>query len=124
MKYVRILCYAAVAINLCSPAWAGRGNALAGGWDSSLTSATPRSAPATAPASPSTAPASTGPSTSLFSTGAFGGSVFTFGSGGGSSGNTGGAPSPEVNATLGLILVGGTVAFLRRRRTGNAKPQG
>jgi len=34
--------------------------------------------------------------------------------GGGSS--SGGAPSPEVNALLGLALAGGTVAFLRRKR--------
>ena len=41
-----------------------------------------------------------------------GGSVF----GGGGGGNSGGAPSPEVDAILGLALAGSTVAFLRRRR--------
>lgn len=41
-----------------------------------------------------------------------------FGSGGGSQGggNSGGAPSPEVNALLGLALAGGTVAYLKRRK--------
>lgn len=34
----------------------------------------------------------------------------------GGSSASGGAPSPEVNAFLGLALAGGTVAFLRRRR--------
>lgn len=120
MRYVSILCYAAVAVNLCSPAWAGRGNALAGGWDGTPTSGNQRSAPAPATAP---APANASPLTTLFSAGAFGGAIFNVESAGGSSANTGGAPTPEVNATLGLILVGGTVAFLRRRRTGKAKPQ-
>ncbi|MGU3668188.1 hypothetical protein ACLBX9_28720 [Methylobacterium sp. A49B] len=44
-----------------------------------------------------------------------------FGGGGGGGqqggGNTGGAPSPEVNAMLGLVLAGGTVAFLKRRKS-------
>ncbi|QGY02371.1 hypothetical protein MMSR116_11170 [Methylobacterium mesophilicum SR1.6/6] len=44
----------------------------------------------------------------------------TGGSGSGGGANSGGAPSPEVNAFLGLALVGGTVAFLRRRRTESA----
>lgn len=38
--------------------------------------------------------------------------------GGGSS--SGGAPSPEVNAFLGLAIAGSTVAFLRRKRAGLA----
>ncbi len=37
-------------------------------------------------------------------------------SSGGSSPSTGSAPSPEVNALLGFLVVGGTVAFLKRRR--------
>ena len=37
-------------------------------------------------------------------------------SGGGSSGN---APSPEVNTIVGLLVVGCTVAFLRRKRSGS-----
>lgn len=43
-----------------------------------------------------------------------------FGGGGGGGGNSGGAPSPEINAMLGLMLAGGTVAFLRRRKSGKA----
>ncbi|MBP2492741.1 hypothetical protein ABID82_003224 [Methylobacterium sp. PvP062] len=44
------------------------------------------------------------------------------GLGGGDGGDhSGGAPSPEVNAMLGLALAGGTLAFLRRRRAGKAK---
>lgn len=123
MKYVSIVCFTAVAVNLCGPAWAGRGNALAGGWDSTLTTANQRPAPATAPASSGSASPSPAAATSLFSVSLFAGPAFNFGSGGGSSGNTGGAPSPEVNATLGLILVGGTVAFLRRRRIRKVEPQ-
>lgn len=43
----------------------------------------------------------------------------TLASAGGDAGGTpsGGAPSPQLNALLGLALAGGTVAFLRRRRT-------
>ncbi|MET3414950.1 hypothetical protein [Methylobacterium sp. 1030] len=41
--------------------------------------------------------------------------------GGDGGGRSGGAPSPEVNAMLGLALAGGTLAFLRRRRQGKAK---
>lgn len=118
MKYVSIACFALVAVHLCSPAWAGRGNAIAGGWDGTLTSGNQPSASATASAS--SGPAA---STSLFSVSLSAGPIFSFGSGGGSSGNTGGAPSPEVNATLGLILVGGTVAFLHRRRIRKTVPQ-
>jgi len=92
-----------------NPAWAGSGNALAGGWNGALTSGLQIPAPAPAPA----------PAASI---GIFSESAFSFGSGGGSSGNTGGAPSPEVNATLGLMLVGGTVALLRRRRIRRVDP--
>jgi uncharacterized membrane protein YgcG len=42
--------------------------------------------------------------------------------GGSTGGNSGGVPSPEVNITLGLVLAGGTVAFLRRRRRDAAVP--
>lgn len=45
--------------------------------------------------------------------------------GGGSNqggGNSGGAPSPEVNAMLGLVLAGGVVAYLKRRKN-DAKPE-
>jgi len=119
MKYVSIACFAVVAVNLCAPARAGSGNALAGGWDGTLTTGKQNVVPAPAPTSTSTTV-----STSLFSAGNFAGSSFSFGfGGGGSGGNTGGAPSPEVNAVLSLILVGGTVAFLRRRRIRNAEPQ-
>ncbi len=38
------------------------------------------------------------------------------GGGGGGGGASGGAPTPEINAGLGLILAGATFAFLRRRR--------
>ncbi len=119
MKYVSMACFAVIAVNLCSPAWAGRGNALAGGWDSTLTNGKQNAAPAAAPTTTRTTA-----STSLFSAGIFAGSSFSLSSlGGGSGGNTGGAPSPEVNAALSLILVGGTVAFLRRRQFRNAEPQ-
>ncbi|MCJ2135903.1 hypothetical protein MKK69_17900 [Methylobacterium sp. J-026] len=114
MKYVGLVGCAVVAAGFCSPALAGRGNALAGGWDSTLSSGAQHTAPA--PAHSGTAP-----SVSLFSGGFFGGSGY--GSGSGSSQNAGGAPSPEVNAACGLILVGATVAFLRRRRTRRAEPQ-
>ena len=124
MKYVGLVGCAVVAAGFCSPALAGRGNALAGGWDSSLTSGAQHTAPASAPApAPAPAPAHSGtaPTISLFSGGFFGGSGY--GSGSGSSQNAGGAPSPEINAACGLILVGGTVAFLRRRRTRRAESQ-
>jgi hypothetical protein len=49
--------------------------------------------------------------------------IFNFGSGGGSA-QSGGAPSPEVNAALGFLLAGSTVAFLRRRRTRDAGSHG
>lgn len=32
--------------------------------------------------------------------------------------SSGSAPSPEVDALLGILVVGGTVAFIRRRRKG------
>lgn len=102
MKYVSIACFAIITVNLCSPASAATGNALAGGWNGTATMQIQRSAPA---------PAATSSAVSVFAS-----SAFSFGSGGGSSANTGGAPSPEVNAALGLMLAGGTVAFLRRRR--------
>jgi hypothetical protein len=35
-------------------------------------------------------------------------------------GSSGGAPTPEVNAALGLAIAGATVAFLRRRRGGRS----
>lgn len=108
MKYVSIACFAVITIHLCNPASAGTGNALSGGWNSALTTQVQRAAPA--PAAPSPA----------VSIGVFASSAISFSSGGGSSGNTGGAPSPEVNAALSLILVGGTVAFLRRRRARRA----
>ncbi|SDO64043.1 PEP-CTERM protein-sorting domain-containing protein [Methylobacterium phyllostachyos] len=118
MKYVSILCTSAVVIGLGSPAAAGTGNALAGGWDGTLASRNTSPAASTAP---TRVPASA--STSPFSVEVFAGPSFSFGSGGGSSGNTGGAPSPEANTILSLLLVGGTVAFLRRRRNDEAKPQ-
>lgn len=34
---------------------------------------------------------------------------------------TGGAPSPEVDAMLGLALAGGTVVFLHHRKNGKSK---
>ena len=37
-------------------------------------------------------------------------------SSGGSSRSSGGAPSPEVNTLLGLFIVAGTVAYIKRRR--------
>ncbi|WP_342164586.1 hypothetical protein [Methylobacterium sp. SD21] len=51
----------------------------------------------------------------------FGAALFEVSSGGGGGaslggGGFGGAPSPEVNAGLALLLVGATVAILRRRR--------
>lgn len=116
MKYVSIVCLAGAAVGLCSPASAGNGNALAGGWNGQLTSGIKSAAPGPAPV---TAPANV--STTVSSGGIFSGPAFSFGSGGGGSGgNTGSAPSPEVNATLSLILVGGTVAILRRRRARKA----
>lgn len=39
-----------------------------------------------------------------------------------SGGGSGGAPSPEINAILGLALAGGTVTFLRRRRRERSEP--
>jgi len=40
----------------------------------------------------------------------------------GAGGASGGAPSPEINAILGLALAGGTVTFLRRRRREQSGP--
>lgn len=120
MKYASIVGLAVVAVNLCSPAWAGRGNALAGGWDGTLTQGNAHADPAVH--EPARATAHAPGSTSIFNVEVFAGPVF--GSGGsGPSGNSGGAPSPEVNAVLSLILAGGTMAILRRRRTRNAEPQ-
>lgn len=49
---------------------------------------------------------------------ASGGSGIGGGSGGGGGiSDSGGAPSPEVNACFSLALAGGTVPFLRRKRT-------
>lgn len=119
MKYVSIICSAVAAVSLCTPAWAGRGNALAGGWDGTLTSGHQQVAPASAPAARNATVA-----TSFFSGGIFAGSAFSFGSGSSGSGtNTGSAPTPEVNAALSLVLVGGTVAILRRRRSRKVEPQ-
>ncbi|MBE7182228.1 MAG: hypothetical protein INR71_13670 [Terriglobus roseus] len=39
-------------------------------------------------------------------------------SSGGGGGGSGGAPSPEVNAGLGVLLAGGTFIFLKRKRGG------
>jgi hypothetical protein len=39
-------------------------------------------------------------------------------SSGGGSGGSGGVPTPEVNAGLGIVLAGATFAFLRRKRGG------
>lgn len=44
----------------------------------------------------------------------------TFSASPSSGGGSGGVPTPEVNALLGLTLAGGTVAFLRRRRGNRA----
>jgi hypothetical protein len=41
--------------------------------------------------------------------------VLSSGAGGGTS-SSGGAPSPEVNAGIGILLAGATFAFLRRKR--------
>ena len=113
MKCLGRIYAAGLAICLCSPAHAGNGNALAGGWNGEMSGGGLRvGSPSPTPSGGSTPAPLASASTSYSS----GGSVFEFSSGGGGSQNSGGAPSPEVNAGLGLILVGGTVAFLRRRR--------
>jgi hypothetical protein len=38
-----------------------------------------------------------------------------------SDGSSGGAPTPEVNAALGVTIAGATVAFLRRKRGGRSR---
>lgn len=50
--------------------------------------------------------------------------IFNFGTGGSGGAHSGGAPSPEVDAAIGLLLAASTVAFLRRRRTGVAGSRG
>lgn len=112
MKYVGIVCYVVAVLSLCAPASAGSGNALAGGWNSDLTGAARRPGA-------DAHPASRGGDTATSSGGGLGESFFDLGSGGGASHASGGAPSPEINALLGLLLAGGTVALLRRR-TGRA----
>ena len=53
--------------------------------------------------------------------GAFAG-LFESSAAAGAGGGSGGAPSPEINAILGLALAGGTVTFLRRRRREQSGP--
>jgi len=53
--------------------------------------------------------------------GAFAG-LFESSAAAGAGGASGGAPSPEINAILGLALAGGTVTFLRRRRREQSGP--
>ena len=57
----------------------------------------------------------------------FGSSIFDFSSSSGTSqsysgGGSGGAPTPEVNASLALLLAGGILVFLRRRRNHQVRP--
>ena len=53
------------------------------------------------------------------SSGASGGGFSGFSSGG-SSRSSGGAPTPEVDTLLGVFIVGGTMAYIRRRRSDEA----
>ncbi|MDP4003443.1 hypothetical protein [Methylobacterium sp. NEAU K] len=121
MKYVSIYCCAMIGLGLCSPALAGNGNALAGGWNGELSgrglSVGTAGISASGGNAAATPPSSRGQSRAESSTGGSGhsiGSHFDFDAG--ASRDVGGAPAPEVNAGLGLILAGATVVFLRRRR--------
>lgn len=53
----------------------------------------------------------------IASNGFFNAVLSSGGGGGGGSSNSGGAPTPEVNTGLGMLLVGATLAFLRRKRS-------
>lgn len=46
--------------------------------------------------------------------------ILSSSSGGG--GGSGGAPSPEINAGLGMLLAGASFVFLRRKRGGRHEP--
>lgn len=113
MNCVGTIYAAAAALCLCSPTLAGSGNALAGGWSGELSGAGLRVGTPVPTVNGSGTPARQAAAPSSYSSG---GSFLEFGSGGGSGQTSGGAPSPEVNAGLGLLLVGGTVVFLRRKR--------
>ena len=119
MNCVGTIYAAAAALCLCSPALAGNGNALAGGWNGELSGAGLHVGAPVPTGNGSGAPARQAAAPSSYSSG---GSFFEFGSEGGSGQTSGGAPSPEVNAGLGLLLAGGTVAFLRRKRGRPASP--
>lgn len=129
MDYVGICYFTEVGRCLCAHAAGGGGNSLAADQNTGLSAGVLRLLPAVAPATganPSSAsPPGAGGSRTASSAPLLRGSgepVFAFsslsgtGEGWGAGGATGGAPSPEVNAGLSLILAAGAVAFLRRRR--------
>jgi len=128
MNYVGTCFFNEVGLCLCSPVTAGSGHPSSSQSVSQTVGADPRLFSSGSPLAvtrTSAAPAPGG-----FQDGAavnrtpsrpFGAALFEASSGGGggssfSGGGFGGAPSPEVNAGLALLLVGATVALLRRRR--------
>lgn len=102
MSYLRICCCIAVLVNFSGPATAQVD------WVES-SGAAPRAAPV-APAGPSAA------SQTIAGAQGTGGSLFDFGSVSSTSRASGGAPTPEANALLSLMLASGTAAFVLRRR--------
>lgn len=129
MNYVAPCFFAEVGRCLCIPVSVGSGNSPARQQTDFASIADPRlnfSGSFPSLARPIPAPAAGDGQGTIAMTNApsrgFGGALFDLSIGGGgghASGGResfGGAPTPEVNASLGLLLVGVTVAVLRRRR--------
>lgn len=123
MNYLSTTGCALILALLATPADAGNGNALAGGWNGSLSGSTLQiggTAAARASAGPTSQP---GPSagrganaSAQASAGASsGGSLFDFSLSSGGGQNVG-APGPEAGAGLSFLLLAGAYALLRRRR--------
>ncbi len=123
MNYVGICFFDEVGRCLCNLMVAGSGNASANQQtgiaftpdprliQSGLAPGLTRSAPAsTSSSAPNTFASNGKPGSGFVET------LFDLGATGGPSPHYGGAPTPEVNAGLGLLLAGLTVAVLRRKR--------
>ncbi len=128
MNYVGTCFFNEVGLCLCSPVTAGSGNPSSSLSVDQAVGADPRLFLSGSPLAVTRTSAA--PTPGGFQDGAaanrtpsrpFGAALFEVSSGGGGGaslggGGFGGAPSPEVNAGLALLLVGATVAILRRRR--------
>lgn len=125
MNYVGTCFFDDVGRCLCSLTVAGSGSASANQQSGITFTPDPRllqsgPAPTLTRSAPASASASGGAPSAFASKGAPGGhfaeTLFDMGARGGSSSQYGGAPTPEVNAGIGLLLAGLTVAVLKRKR--------